>query len=94
MKAKAWRLPDDVVVAVKYAEKKERLDQPTLVRKFLRMGTERYVAECYSRGEVSLRQAAEVLDLSPRETLDLLWNMGIRGNVGADLVVKSIRAAR
>lgn len=94
MKTKALRLPDDLMVAVKYAEKKEKLDEPTLLRKFLRMGTERYVAECYSRGEVSLREAAAVLDRSPRETMDLLWDMGVSGNVDADLVIKSIATAK
>ncbi len=59
MKAKALRLPDSLLDAVRFAEKKERLDEPTTLRKFLRLGAERYVGALYARGEISLREAAD-----------------------------------
>jgi len=90
MKAKAIRLPDDLLDAVKFAEKRERLDEPTTLQKFLRLGAEKYIAGLYARGEVSLREAADVLGLPVREALDLFWEMGISGNVGASETLKSI----
>jgi len=45
MKAKALRLPDTLLEVVKSAEKKEKLDEPTTLRKFLRLGAEKYVAD-------------------------------------------------
>jgi hypothetical protein len=91
MKAKALRLPDNLLHAVKFAEKKEKLDEPTALRKFLRLGAEKYVADSYERGDISLREAAGVLEITTREALDLFWEMGISGNVDADKTLKSIK---
>ncbi|MEK6698415.1 MAG: hypothetical protein AABZ10_05150 [Nitrospirota bacterium] len=92
MRAKALRLPDNLLHAVKFAEKKEKLDEPTALRKFLRLGAEKYVADSYERGEVSLREAAGVLDMSTRDTIELFWDLGITGNVDADKTFKAIAA--
>lgn len=91
MRAKALRLPDNLLHAVKFAEKKEKLDEPTTLRKFLRLGAEKYVADSYERGDISLREAANVLDITTREALDIFWDMGISGNVDADKTLKAIK---
>jgi len=90
MKAKALRLPDNLLDAVKFSERKEKLDEPTTIRKFLRLGAEKYVADSYSRGEISLREAAKVLDIPTREALELFWDMGITGNLDAGDTLKAI----
>jgi predicted HTH domain antitoxin len=90
MKAKALRLPDNLLDAVKFAEKKEKLDEPTTIRKFLRLGAEKYVADSYARGEISLREAAKVLDITIREVLELFWDMGITGNLDAGDTLNAI----
>ena len=93
MKAKALRLPDKLLHVVKFAEKRERLDEPTALRKFLWLGAEKYIAELYSRGEISLREASSVLEITTREALELFWDLGIRGNVGADMAVQALQVA-
>ncbi len=90
MKAKALRLPDNLLDAVKFAEEREKLDEPTMIRKFLKLGSERYIGERYAEGKISLREAAEVLDTSVRDTLELFWDMGISGNVGARETLKAL----
>jgi hypothetical protein len=65
MKAKALRLPDNLLEAVKFAEEKEKLDEPTTIRKFLRLGAEKYVADSYSRGEISRKGARHSTAGSP-----------------------------
>ena len=90
MKAKAVRLPDDLLKIVQYAVKKEKLDEPTTLRKFLRMGAEKYIAESYAHGRISLREAARILGISARETLELFWEMGIPGNVEAAEALKAL----
>ncbi len=90
MKAKAVRLPESILSTLKFAEKREHLDEPTTMRKFLRLGAEKYVGDSYARGDVSLREASDVLGLTTRETLDLFWDMGIAGNVDADLSLKAL----
>lgn len=90
MKAKAIRLPDRLLEAVKFAEKKEVVDEPTALRKLLRLGSERYVATLYARGEITVREAARVLDVSVRETLELFLDMGVPGNVTAAQAARAL----
>lgn len=93
MKAKALRLPDKILDAIKFAEKREKLDEPTTIRKFLRIGAEKYVSDSYARGDISLREAAAVLDVTSREVLELFGDMGVSGNVDAVKALKSISFA-
>ncbi len=93
MRAKALRLPDNLMDAVKFAEKKEKLDEPTTLRKFLRLGAEKYVGDSYARGDVTLREAAEILDVTTRDALELFWDMGLTGNVGAGETLRSLAFA-
>jgi hypothetical protein len=90
MRAKALRLPDNLMDVVKFAEKREKIDEPTTLRKFLRLGAEKYVADSYSRGEVTLREAADILDVTTRYALELFWDMGLTGNVGAGETIRSL----
>lgn len=90
MRAKALRLPDNLLEVVKFAGKKEKIDEPTTLRKFLRLGAEKYVGDSYTRGEITLREAAGVLDITTREALELFWDMGITGNVGAAETLKAM----
>lgn len=90
MRAKALRLPDDLLDVVKFAEKREKLDEPTTLRKFLRLGAEKYVGDSYTRGEISIREAAEILDMATRDVLELFWDMGITGNIGAAETLKAL----
>ena len=56
-------------------------------------GAEKYVGDIYAHGDISLREAAEVLDLPLREALEFFWDMGISGNVDADKAFKAISLA-
>ena len=94
MKAKALRLPDDLLEIVQYAVKREKLDEPTTLRKFLWMGAEKYIAESYGRGKITLREAARILGISSREALEQFWEMGVTGNVEAAEAIKGINVLR
>lgn len=89
MIARTLRIPDNLLDAIKFVEKKEKLDEPTTLRKFLRIGVEKYVSDGYARGEISLRDAARVLDIPVRDTLELFWDMGVSGNVSAEETLKA-----
>jgi predicted HTH domain antitoxin len=45
----------------------------------------------YRRGKVSLRDAASLLNLNQMETMDLLLDAGITGNLDATDVLTSLR---
>ena len=55
------------------------------------MGFELYVAKSYERGKISLREAARLLNLNLSETIDLLMETGIKGNIRAKDVLDSLK---
>jgi predicted HTH domain antitoxin len=55
------------------------------------MGFEMYVAKSYERGKISLRQAAKLLNLTLSETIDLLMETGVKGNIRAKDVMDSLK---
>jgi predicted HTH domain antitoxin len=58
------------------------------------LGLERDLALRYRRGEVSLREVARILGISVRETLEILWEQGVSGNVTADIAAKALETAK
>jgi predicted HTH domain antitoxin len=58
------------------------------------MGFEYYVAKSYERGKLTLREAANLLNLSLSETIDLLNKMGVKGNIRAKDVLDSLNLTR
>jgi len=55
-----------------------------------RVGFEYYVVKAYGDGKITLREASGLLTLTLSETIDLLANMGIKGNIRAKDVLASI----
>jgi len=58
------------------------------------LGFEVYVARSYEKGRLTLREAAELLNLSLIETIDLLGEMGVKGNIRAKDVLDSLKAIK
>jgi len=73
--------------------KKEGLDEEGALKKIIRLGITDYVLELYKRGELTVREASEVLQLSLRETIELIEEK-IGGNVAIQEQVKAIELAR
>ncbi len=55
------------------------------------MGFELYVAKSYEGGKISLREASKLLNLSPSETIDLLMETGVKGNIRVRDVMDSLK---
>ncbi len=73
--------------------KKEGLDEEGAIKKIIRLGITDYVLELYKRGELTVREASEVLQLSLRETVELIEEK-IGGNVAIQEQIKAIELAR
>ncbi|VVB56201.1 Uncharacterised protein [uncultured archaeon] len=54
---------------------------PDAIRQLIKLGLKEYAVNLYRDKKVTLREASELADLSPREMLDLLMEHGIKGNV-------------
>lgn len=90
MKTRSLRLPDDLLAAIAVVEDREHLEEAPAIRKLLRLGLETYVAGLYRDGRLTLREAAARLGLGPGETLDILAERGVPGNLTASDVLGSV----
>ena len=59
------------------------------IRRLVRKGLEHEIAELYANAQVSLREAADVLALPVRECIELLWQLGISGNVSTSQALEA-----
>ena len=92
MKVKSIRIPEEIDKAVNYVAKSEKLEKTSSLRKLTRMGFESYVAKSYEKGKLTLREAGNLLNLSLSETIDLLNELGIKGNIRAKDVLDSLKS--
>lgn len=92
MKVKSVRIPEDIDQAIDYVARSEKLEKTGSLRKLTRMGFEVYVAKSYERGKLTLREAGKLLHLNLIETIDLLNEMGVKGNIKAKDVIDGLNA--
>lgn len=94
MKVKSLRIPEDIDKAIDYVAKSEKLEKTQSLRKLTRLGFEFYAAKSYERGELTLREAANLLNMTLSETIDILSEMGVKGNIKAKDVMESLKSVR
>ena len=90
MKVKSIRIPDDIDQAINYVSQLEKIEKTQSLRKLARIGFEYYVAKNYKEGRITLRDASDLLKLNMSETIDLLAEMGVKGNIRAADVYASL----
>jgi predicted HTH domain antitoxin len=69
------------------------LDEERAMKKIINLGIRDYVVELYKDGEISIRKAAEILQLNFRQTLEILEEK-VSGNVGREEETKALNQAR
>jgi len=92
MEVKSIRIPDDIDKSIEFVARLEKLEKTQTLRKLIRLGFEFYAAKSYERGKLTLREVAELLNLTLSETIDLLAEMGVKGNIRAKDVMESLKA--
>lgn len=92
MNVKSIRIPNDLDKAIKYVAQSEKIEKTQSIRKLTRLGFEFYVAKSYERGKLTLRETAGLLNLSLSESIDLLQEFGVKGNVRSNDVLESLKA--
>ncbi len=92
MNVKSIRIPEEIERAIDYVARSEKLEKNSSLRKLARLGFEVYVAKSYERGKLTLREAADLLNLTLTETIDLFGEMGTKGNISAKDVMDGLKA--
>ena len=90
MKVKSMRIPEDIDKAIVYVSRSEKIENTHSLRKLARMGFESYISKEYKAGKITLREASDLLKLTLSETVDLLSDMGVKGNIHAEYVLNSL----
>jgi predicted HTH domain antitoxin len=92
MKVKSMRIPEDIDQAIDYVSKLEKIEKAQSLRKLARLGFEYYVAKNYREGRITLRNTSELLSLTLSETVDILLDLGVKGNIRASDVYASLNS--
>ena len=92
MKVKSMRIPEDIDFAIDYVSRIEKIEKTQSIRKLARLGFEYYVAKEYREGRSTLREVAQLLKLTLSDTIDLLNEMGVSGNIRARDVFSSLKS--
>lgn len=82
--AKTTRMPSSLLKGVLYRTKREGVDESTSLRQLVQLGLLEYGIQLYREGKVSLREAAEIGNVSVREMLEIAQEHGVSGNVQYD----------
>ncbi len=90
MKVRSMRIPDDIEQALTYVSQSDKILKTQSLRKLTRLGFECYVTKSYREGKITLRDASGLLKLTLSETIDLLSEMGVKGNIRASDVLASL----
>jgi hypothetical protein len=88
---KSLRLPPELLKAIRYRARRERLDESTAIRQLIALGATEYATRLYRDGKVTLNEAADVAGLNPREMIEALWDHGVKGNVTMDQQRKALQ---
>jgi predicted HTH domain antitoxin len=91
MNVKSIRIPEDIDKAIEYVARSEKLEKTQSLRKLAKMGFEFYAAKSYERGKLTLREVAELLNLTLYDTIDLLLEIGVKGNIRAKDVMECLK---
>ncbi len=94
MNVKSLRIPEDIEQAIEYVAKSEKIEKSQSLRKLARVGFECYVARSYEQGKLTLRETSSLLKLSLSETLEILSEMGVKGNIRSSEVLESLKVTR
>ena len=92
MKVKSMRIPEDIDKAIGYVSRAEKIENTHSLRKLARMGFESYISKEYKAGKITLREASDLLKLTLSETVDLLADMGVKGNIRAEDILASLKS--
>jgi hypothetical protein len=73
--------------------RKNGLDEEGAVKRIINLGIQDYVADLYKDGEISIREAADILQLNFLQTFEILEKK-VGGNVEEVQEIKALKLAK
>ena len=73
--------------------RKNGFDEEGAIKRIINLGVQDYVADLYRYGEISIREAADILQLSFRQTFEILEKK-VGGNVEYEQEINALKLAK
>jgi hypothetical protein len=86
----AIEVPRNIMDIVKLRAQQEHLDEKATLKQLLCMGAEKYLAERYSEGEISIEKMAELLGVDLYMAHEILEKYHIKSSISYSRFVKGI----
>ncbi len=84
------RIPENIEQAIEYVSRVEKIEKAQSLKKLARVSFEFYITKEYREGKITLREASILLKLTLSETIDLLAEIGVKGNIRSHDVLASL----
>ena len=89
----AIEVPENIMEIVKQRLQREHLDEKASLKQLLCMGAEKYLAERYSEGELSIEKLAELLGVDLYRAREILEKYHVKSSISYSRFVKGISNA-
>jgi predicted HTH domain antitoxin len=73
--------------------RKDGLDEESAIKKIINMGIQDYVADLYRNGDISIREAADILQMSFRQAMEILEEK-VGGNIRREEEIRALNFAK
>jgi hypothetical protein len=89
----AIEVPENIIQIVRQRAQREHLDEKVTLKQLLCIGAEKYLAEQYSEGVISIEKMAELLDVDLYSANEILEKYHIKSSISYTRFVKGISNA-
>ena len=89
----ALEVPKNIMEIAKQGSQREHLNEKATLKQLLYMGAEKYLAERYSEGEISIEKLAELLDVDLYRAHEILEKYHIKPSISYPIFVRGISNA-
>ena len=86
----ALEVPKNIMEIAKQRSQREHLNEKATLKQLLYMGAEKYLAERYSEGEISIEKLAELLDVDLYRAHEILEKYHIKASISYSGFVRGI----
>lgn len=87
-------IPKTIEMILKQRSKEEHIEEDIALKQLLYLGAEKYIVEKYSRGEITIGKATELLNVDLYKMHEILEKYCVKASISYEHFVKGIERVR
>ncbi len=87
-------IPKTIEMILKQRSKEEHIEEDIALKQLLYLGAEKYIVEKYSRGEITIGKATELLNVDLYKMHEILEKYGVKASISYEHFVKGMERVR